>query len=160
MLCWGPSPGCVGFQEGSGKIGTRWTVPEHQPPHGMLGNLLYPLNGANCCSSQTKKDGCPESEVWWHISHGFWLQALMQAAESGRVCVSVCVCECVFVLGEGTRNLKGHITLAVAPKTSSALSLGAPSWIEALEVATDSILELMCQFLGSGFVGRLTVFPS
>lgn len=127
---------CGGFQEGSGKIGTRWTVPEHQTPHGMLGNLLYPLNVQTVAVPKPRKILLPQKArgVMGNTSTRLLTAAPRRLQREWAVCVSVCMWVCVCTWRGCLWNLKGHITLAVAPKNQQRQSGEPHPGLEALEV--------------------------
>lgn len=87
---------CGGFQEGSGKIGTRWIVPEHQTPHGRLETSYTLLTCKLLQFPNQERFHCLRKRgVMAHFPHGFWLQAPRRLQRVGvRVCcvyVSVCL---------------------------------------------------------------------
>ena len=117
---------CGGFQEGSGKIGTRWIVPEHQTPHGRL-ETSYTLLTCKLLQfpNQERFHCLGKRGVMAHFPHGFWLQAPRRLQREWVCVCAVCMWVCVCTWRGCLWNLKGQITLAVALKTSSA-SLGSP----------------------------------
>lgn len=77
-------------------------MPEHQTPHGMLGNLLYPLNVQTVAVPKPRKISLPrKARCDGTFPTRLLTAGTTQAAERVGVRVCLCVCECVFVLGEG-----------------------------------------------------------
>lgn len=77
-------------------------MPEHQTPHGMLGNLLYPLNVQTVAVPKPRKILLPrKARCDGTFPTRLLTAGTTQAAERVGVRVCLCVCECVFVLGEG-----------------------------------------------------------